>query len=50
MAGLILTYSGKEHKRCVDTLMLAVRHNLFASLRALAELYYAARSPLKRNL
>ena len=33
-AGLILTHSKKEHTRRLDTLMLAVRHNLFASLRA----------------
>ena len=32
-AGLVLTYAKKEHTRRLDTLMLAVRHNLFANLR-----------------
>lgn len=32
-AGLILTYAKKEHTRRLDTLIIALRHNLFASLR-----------------
>ena len=32
-AGLILTYAKKEHTRRLDTLMLALRHNLMASMR-----------------
>ncbi|MBU0980379.1 MAG: hypothetical protein KJ709_06220, partial [Nanoarchaeota archaeon] len=33
-AGLMLTYAKKEHTRRLDTLMLAVRHNLMASMRS----------------
>jgi len=33
-AGLILTYAKKEHTRRLDTLILAVRHNLMASMRS----------------
>ena len=32
-AGLILTYAKKTHTRRLDTLMLALRHNLMASMR-----------------
>jgi len=32
-AGLILSYAKKEHTRRLDTLMLALRHNLMASIR-----------------
>ena len=32
-AGLILSYAKKEHTRRLDTLMLALRHNLMASMR-----------------
>lgn len=32
-AGLILTYAKKVHTRRLDTLMLALRHNLMASIR-----------------
>jgi hypothetical protein len=32
-AGLILTYAKKTHTRRLDTLMLALRHNLMASLK-----------------
>jgi len=32
-AGLMLTYAKNEHTRRLDTLMLAVRHNLLASIR-----------------
>ena len=32
-AGLILSYAKKEHNRRLDTLMLALRHNLMASMR-----------------
>ena len=34
-AGLMLTYAKNEHTRRLDTLMLAVRHNLMASMRSL---------------
>ena len=32
-AGLILTYAKKEHTRRLDTLVLALRHNLLAAMR-----------------
>ena len=34
-AGLILTYAKKTHTRRLDTLMLALRHNLMARMRSL---------------
>lgn len=34
-AGLMLTYAKKEHTKRLDTLMLALRHNLMASMRLL---------------
>jgi hypothetical protein len=36
-AGLILSYAKKEQNRRKDTLMLALRHNLFANLRVLTK-------------
>ena len=33
-AGLMLTYAKKEHTRRLDTLMLALRHNLMATIRS----------------
>jgi len=34
-AGLILSYAKKEHTRRLDTLILALRHNLMASIRSI---------------
>ena len=38
-AGLILTYAKKEHTRRLDTLILALRHNLMATMRLLCYLF-----------
>jgi hypothetical protein len=43
-AGLMITHAKKEHTRRLDTLMLALRHNLRASLRILKEIFYATNS------
>ena len=40
-AGLILSYARKDHTRRLDTLMLALRHNLMASIR-LAIIFFCA--------
>jgi hypothetical protein len=42
-AGLILSYAKKEHTRRLDTLMLALRHNLMASIRLLV-IFFATNS------
>ena len=46
-AGLILTRSKKKHTRRLDALMLALRHNLLASLRGLAKQFILRQTPLK---
>ena len=38
-AGLMLTYAKKVHTRRLDTLMLALRHNLMASMRLLLRFF-----------
>ena len=43
-AGLILSYAKKEHTRRLDTLILAVRHNLMASMRMLFRFFCATNS------
>ncbi len=45
-AGLILTYAKKVHTRRLDTLILALRHNLMASMRFIFGFY--ATNSLKR--
>jgi len=48
-AGLILTYAKKEHTRRLDTLMLALRHNLMASMR-LAYWFFVRQTPFWRKV
>ena len=43
-AGLMITHAKLEHTRRLDTLMLALRHNLRASLRLLKKIFYATNS------
>lgn len=43
-AGLMLSYAKKEHTRRLDTLVLALRHNLLASLRMLIRCFCATNS------
>ena len=47
-AGLMLTYAKKEHTRRLDTLILAVRHNLMASMRS--RLMVFVRQTLRKRL
>jgi len=49
-AGLILSYAQKEHTRRLDTLMLALRHNLMTSMRLLIKINYATNSYLPQPL
>lgn len=42
--GLILTHAKKEETRRLDSLMLALRHNLMASMRMLLKVFYATNS------
>lgn len=49
-AGLMLTYSKLENTKRLDTLILAVRHNLFASLRLIINFFYATNSIFKEYL
>ena len=43
-AGLMLSYAKKQHTRRLDTLMLALRHNLLAVMRLLYPLFCATNS------
>jgi hypothetical protein len=43
-AGLMITHARLEHTRRLDTLMLALRHNLRASLRLLKTIFNATNS------
>jgi hypothetical protein len=43
-AGLMITHAKKEHTRRLDTLMLALRHNLRANLRLLKAIFNATNS------
>jgi hypothetical protein len=43
-AGLITTFAKKEHCRRLDSLMIALRHNLTATMRLLFRLFYATNS------
>ena len=43
-AGLMITHAKKEHTRRLDTLILALRHNLRASLRLIKRIFYATNS------
>ena len=43
-AGLILSYAKKEHTRRLDTLILALRHNLMANMRLLLRVFCATNS------
>ena len=46
-AGLIITYAKKEHNRRLDTLVLAIRHNLMAAMR---KIYYVFVRQTPKNL
>lgn len=48
-AGLILTYAKKEHTRRLDSLIIPLRHNLFASLRKLIS-YLCDKLSITKNL
>ena len=43
-AGLILTYAKKTHNKKLDTLILALRHNLLSHMRTLLKNFYATNS------
>jgi hypothetical protein len=47
-AGLMITHARKEHTRRLDTLMLALRHNLRTSLRLLKQIFYATNSVMQQ--
>ena len=49
-AGLMITHARNEHTRRLDTLMLALRHNLRASLRLLKQLFNATNSFFHQNI
>lgn len=49
-AGLLLTYAKKEHTRRLDTLMLALRHNLMASMRLLFRIFCATNSTQSKEI
>ena len=48
-AGLMLTYAKKIFTRRLDTLMLALRHNLMASMRLFIKVFYATNSEISKN-
>jgi hypothetical protein len=49
-AGLMITHARLEHTRRLDTLMLALRHNLRASLRLLKLIFNATNTVLPKPL
>jgi len=49
-AGLMITHARLEHTRRLDTLMLALRHNLRTSLRLLKTIFNATNSQKRQNL
>jgi hypothetical protein len=49
-AGLMLSYAKKEHTRRLDTLMLALRHNLMANIRIELFLVFVRQTLLNRNI